>query len=200
MRNAAFYVGFLLWTGAASAEIDGLREPADFAGIADATERSVAIFEEMSKVITHPRCINCHPIEGGPRQGDDMRPHVPPIPRWDEGGFGPPGLHCTACHGEEAVAFVGDSGSIPGHGHWHLPPVSMGWIGMTRGEICAQIKDPERNGGRSLEDIHHHHLTDALVLNSWRTHGVGRTPLPGNPEVFAELTRAWIDTGAACPD
>jgi hypothetical protein len=135
MRNAAFYVGFLLWTGAASAEIDGLREPADFAGIADATERSVAIFEEMSKVITHPRCINCHPIEGGPRQGDDMRPHVPP-----------------------------------------------------------------RNGGRSLEDIHHHHLTDALVLNSWRTHGVGRTPLPGNPEVFAELTRAWIDTGAACPD
>ncbi|MEY8837886.1 Isoquinoline 1-oxidoreductase subunit, partial [Cribrihabitans sp. XS_ASV171] len=29
--------------------------------------------------------------------------------------------------------------------------------------------------------------------------GTGREPAPGSQEVFGELTRAWIDTGAACP-
>jgi hypothetical protein len=32
----------------------------------------------------------------------------------------------------------------------------MGWEGKTLGEICAQIKDPARNGGRSVADIVHH--------------------------------------------
>jgi len=176
-----------------------LRGPEAFTSIEEKTERSKALFEEMAKVITHPRCMNCHPVGNLPSQGDEMRPHNPPVVRWGEGGFGPPGLHCTSCHGAENVEFAGDEGSIPGHEPWHLPPVSMGWVGLSVGEICAQIKDPERNGDRTLADIEEHNATDGLVGWAWNP-GKGRTPAPGSQEVFGQLTTSWIETGAACPE
>ena len=39
----------------------------------------------------------------------------------------------------------------------------MAWQGKTVGEICRQIKDPERNGGRSLELLQEHAANDDLV-------------------------------------
>jgi hypothetical protein len=39
--------------------------------------------------------------------------------------------------------------------------------GKTLAEICAQIKDPARNGGRSLEELVHHIGTDTLVGWAW---------------------------------
>ena len=174
-----------------------LRGPGDFSGIADETERSVALFEEMGKVLTHPRCLNCHPVNGGPTQGDDMQPHEPPVVR-GVADFGAPGMNCATCHSAENVGFVGSPGSIPGHEPWALAPLSMGWVGLSLGEICAQIKDPERNGGKDLEALHEHNAEDGLVGWGWEP-GEGRTPAPGSQELFGELTRAWIDTGSACP-
>jgi len=46
--------------------------------------------------------------------------------------------------------------SIPGHPRWGLAPIEMAWEGKTIGEVCRQIKDPQRNGGRSLELLHEH--------------------------------------------
>jgi hypothetical protein len=54
----------------------------------------------------------------------------------------------------------------------------MAWEGKTLGQICAQIKDPARNGGRSLEDIVHHVGADHLVGWAWSP-GAGRSPAPG---------------------
>ena len=34
-------------------------------------QRSVALFAELGKVLTHPRCVNCHPAGDRPRQGDE---------------------------------------------------------------------------------------------------------------------------------
>ena len=184
---------------ATQAVAEDLRAPADFDSIESEAGRSQALFEEMAKVITHPRCMNCHPVDDRPRQGDDMRPHMPPVVRWDEAGFGPPGLHCTACHGAGNVEFVGGDGSIPGHQPWHLPPVSMGWIGLSVPEICAQLKDPARNGDRTLAELAEHNATDGLVGWGWHP-GKGRTPAPGSQELFGELTEAWIETGAVCPE
>lgn len=176
----------------------GLIGPADFDGIADERERSIALFDEMSKVIEHPRCMNCHPREGGPRQGDDMAVHQPPVVR-GAGGLGAPGMRCSTCHGTQNVAYASaESGSIPGHEPWLLAPESMGWIGASRGEICAQLKDPARNGGKSLEQLHEHNAKDGLVGWGWSP-GDGRAPAPGSQQLFGELTRAWIDTGAHCP-
>lgn len=183
---------------AAPATAQDLQGPEAFESIEDETARSQALFEEMAKVITHPRCMNCHPVGDRPFQGDDMRPHMPPVVRWDESGFGPPGLHCTSCHGSENVEFVGNEGGIPGHQPWHLPPTSMGWVGLSVGEICAQLKDPERNGDRSLAEIEEHNAEDGLVGWAWHP-GKGRTPAPGTQAMFGDLTRAWIETGAACP-
>ena len=39
--------------------------------------------------------------------------------------------------------------SIPGHPRWQLAPREMAWEGKTLGEICEQLKDPERNRHRT---------------------------------------------------
>lgn len=177
--------------------VKGLRTVASFEAIGDETQRSVALFEEVAKVLQHPRCLNCHPVDDAPRQ-NDLAMHQPPVVRHDESGFGAPGMRCTACHGAENVAYVAGDGSIPGHEPWHLAPKSMGWIGLSAGEICEQIKDPERNGGRTLAQIHEHNAEDGLVGWGWEP-GEGREPAPGTQALFGELTQAWIDTGAHCP-
>ncbi len=54
----------------------------------------------------------------------------------------------------------------------------MTWEGKTLGEICNQIKDPSRNGGRSLGDLVHHIGMHTLVGRAWAP-GFGRHLAPG---------------------
>ncbi len=75
----------------------------------------------------------------------------------------------------------------------------MGWVGLSVAEICAQLKDPERNGDLTLAEIEVHNATDGLVGWAWNP-GKGRTPAPGSQEEFGALTKAWIETGAVCPN
>jgi hypothetical protein len=175
-----------------------LRDAASFEGITDPAARSKALFEEAARVLTHPRCMNCHPATRHPTQGDDMHAHIP-LMNAGESGFGPDGMACTTCHGAENRTIIGSRiKSIPGAEPWLLAPASMAWQGFSVGEICAQVKDPERNGDRSLEDIVHHLSEDHLVAWAWRP-GDGRTPAPGSQEAFGELVAAWVATGAECP-
>ena len=62
-----------------------------FAGIKNGEERSLALFQEVGKVIQSPRCMNCHPATDRPTQTDKMRPHIPLVVR-GEGGVGEPGV------------------------------------------------------------------------------------------------------------
>jgi hypothetical protein len=64
--------------------------------------------------------------------------------------------------------------------------------------ICEQIKDPARNGSRTLGQLHEHMAEDGLVGWGWQP-GTGRTPAPGSQKELGELVQAWIDTGAHCP-
>jgi hypothetical protein len=142
-----------------------LRPPSDFDFIADFQARSRALFAEAAKVIMSPRCVNCHPASDRPTQGNDMHLHFPPVARGDDGG-GVPGNTCTACHMErnvdlwpgQRVSFE----SIPGHPRWGLAPIEMAWEGKSMSEICQQLKDPQRNGGRSLALLHDHLATTIL--------------------------------------
>ncbi|WP_368911016.1 Isoquinoline 1-oxidoreductase subunit [Taklimakanibacter deserti] len=177
---------------------DALKSPADFDAIADTAARSSALFTEAAKVITDPRCMNCHPATRSPTQGDDMHAHMPPMMA-GESGKGGAGLNCHACHRFGNTALAGSRvGSVPGAEHWLLAPASMAWQGLTLGEICRQLKDPTRNGGRSLADIHKHVSTDHLVGWAWHP-GEGRRPAPGTQDIFGALIKAWITTGAECP-
>jgi hypothetical protein len=180
---------------------DELRKPSAFSGILDTQARSRALFTEAAKVIMHPRCVNCHPASDRPTQGDDMHPHSPSTARGIDGG-GVPGNTCGACHSDRNLdIFPGQQTSfrsIPGHSRWHLAPEEMAWEGKSIGDICRQIKDPQRNGGRNLELLHEHLAHDDLVAWGWNP-GPGRDPVPGTQELLGELIRAWIDSGATCP-
>lgn len=191
-------IAALLSAGAVQAEtVNGLRTVEEFDSIADDAKRSVALFEEMFVVIESPRCLNCHPVNNIPLQGDMMQPHQPPVVR-GVGDFGATGMRCSTCHGSENVSFTTGKGSIPGHEPWQLAPIEMGWVGLTAAQVCEQLKDPERNGDRTLAELHEHNAEDGLVGWGWEP-GEGRTPAPGSQEIFGQLTQAWIETGAACP-
>ena len=176
-----------------------LRPLASFSGISDQAERSRALFNEIAKVVTHPRCMNCHPAGNHPLQGDDRHEHLPPVPRGDA-GLGVAGLNCATCHTERNFTLVGAATykSIPGHPRWQLAPIEMAWEGKSVSQICQQLKDPARNGGRTLALLHEHFAKDDLVAWGWAP-GEGREPAPGNQQQLGELAQAWIDNGAQCP-
>lgn len=190
---AAALAAAVLLPGPASRGGGALRPPAAFEEMADRADRARALFTEAGKVLTHPRCINCHPAGDSPLQGEDGRRHEPPVAR-GTGGLGAVGMQCATCHLERNF----DPGRVPGAPTWHLAPRRMAWEGLTLGELCAQLKDPARNGGRDLEAIAHHMEEDALVGWGWEP-GEGREPAPGSQERFGELIRAWVDSGAECP-
>ena len=137
-------VALIIGTPATNADqSDSLASPESFASIADTAARSAAIFTELGKVLTHPRCLNCHPAGDRPHQGDMARLHQPPVERGAD-GHGLPAMRCPICHLQANF----DPAGTPGNPIWHLAPREMGWEGKTLGEICAQIKDPARNGNR----------------------------------------------------
>jgi hypothetical protein len=169
-----------------------LRPAASFESIPDQNARSRALFSEISKVLMNPRCMNCHPAGDRPTQGNDLHPHEPPVFR--AAGF------CQTCHTDRNYTLQERASykSIPGHPRWDVAPLEMAWQGKSASEICQQLTDPQRNGGRSLELLHEHLAEDDLVGWGWHP-GEGRDPAPGSQQQLGELVRYWIDTGAACP-
>jgi len=170
-----------------------LASPESFASIKDPQKRSAAYFAELGKVLTHQRCINCHPSGDVPHQGDSKRLHQPPVSRGPD-GHGTETMRCNTCHGNAAF----EQGRIPGHPKWQLAPIEMAWEGKTIPQICEQIKDPKRNGNRSVKDLIEHIGDDTLVGWAWHP-GYGRTPAPGTQKQAKALVEAWANTGAACP-
>lgn len=174
------------------AELDRLRRVADFDEITDMTARSVALFEEAARVIEHPRCMNCHPRTDRPTQTEAMRPHTPWVTRGADGG-GATTLRCSTCHQAENF----EASGVPGNPKWRLAPIEMAWQGQTLGNICRQLLDPARSH-MTREELLHHMAEDELVGWAWHP-GANRKPAPGTQEAFGSLIKAWLDTGAACP-
>jgi hypothetical protein len=170
-----------------------LRGPEAFDGIADAADRSRALFLEASRVMLHPRCKNCHPAGDSPLQGDEGIVHDPPVARGPD-DTGVPALRCDSCHQDKNLELA----RVPGAPSWHLAPRSMAWVDRSPGAICAALKDPVRNGKRTLEAIVDHAAHDTLVAWGWAP-GHGRTPAPGTQARFGALVDAWVKTGAECP-
>jgi hypothetical protein len=126
------FVAVLVLPGSVLAANAVLDSPADrlasvesFSSISDTAARSAAIFTELGKVLTNPRCLNCHPAGDRPHQGDTSRLHQPPVERGVD-GFGLPALRCPICH--QSANF--DPAGVPGNPVWHLPRVK--WDGRAR--------------------------------------------------------------------
>jgi hypothetical protein len=171
-----------------------LKPVSAFDNIGDSDRRAVALFQEAGKVIQSPRCMNCHPATERPTQTDHFRPHEPLVVRGDDGTGAQGGLNCTTCHHDANF----DPAGVPGNPKWHLAPAEMAWQGRTLGQICAQIKDPSRNGDKDMPALIEHMSDDTLVGWAW-TPGAGRTPAPGTQKAFGELIKAWVAAGASCP-
>jgi len=170
-----------------------LRPVATFAAIAEPAQRSQALFGEISRVLLHPRCLNCHVAGDTPAQGAVLALHEPPVTRGPE-DRGVVGMECTTCHQDRNL----ELSRVPGAPDWRLPPRNMAWVGKTAPEICAQLKDPARNGQRGLAAIVEHSHEDPFVAWGWHP-GFDRETPPGSQEEFAQLVEAWVASGAECP-
>lgn len=160
--------------------------------------KSRAAFNEAVKVFFSARCANCHPGGDAPTQGDTMTPHSMEVKRGPEGrGIGE--QKCTTCHQD---INLDDDNLPPGVPNWHMPSEAnkMAFQGVTAGQLCRNLKDPLKNGGRkSAKDAVHHIATDPLVLWAWSP-GNGRTTPPMSHADFMKKMNEWVDSGAACPE
>jgi hypothetical protein len=178
----------------AKRESPALRSVAELSSTDDAAAKSLAAFTEASKVILHPRCVNCHPPDDRPRQRDLHEIHDPPALRGPS-DRGIVGMECATCHQDANV----EATRVPGAPKWHLAPLEMVWLGRSAAQICNQLKDPKRNGGKTLEQIVEHSAHDELVGWAWHP-GADREPAPGTQARFGELMAAWANNGAVCPE
>jgi hypothetical protein len=170
-----------------------LLSPGDFDAILDPAARSRALFAEASRVLFNPRCANCHPDGDAPTQRDGFERHDPPVVRGDR-DQGIPGLMCTSCHQDANAPLA----RVPGAPKWQLAPREMAWQNRSAHEVCAQLKDPERNGHRPLGAVVDHVAHDALIGWAWSP-GADRAPPPGSQAAVGALMAAWVATGAECP-
>ncbi|MEM8897119.1 MAG: hypothetical protein AAGC85_03405 [Bacteroidota bacterium] len=161
-------------------------------------EVSSEAFDQMMAVVTHKRCMNCHPAGDRPRQGEDSHIHNFEVQRGED-GHGTLALRCETCHQTENNALAG----VPGAPHWHLAPRSMGWEGLSKKDIARAIINRSKNGGRSLSEIERHMTEDPLVL--WvfepgvNNEGIPREKPPIDKETYIAAVKQWVKEGAVIP-
>jgi hypothetical protein len=154
-------------------------------------------FGKVYSVLMSPRCMNCHPAGDAPLQTDQSKPHAFNISRASVEA----GLDCSTCHQDRNADEIGAPGGPPGAPNWHLPEKEMPLIfeGRTPAQLCAQLKDPEQNGHKTLDQLLHHVGHDPLVLWGWNPGGK-RTKPPLAHDAFVAEFKTWVESGGACPE
>src|ERR1700719_5434510 len=100
------------------------------------TNDSHAAFLQVYRVLTSPRCQNCHPVGDAPLQGDDGHVHLQNVKRGAD-GHGVTAMRCDTCHQTANVAGVH---MHPGNTRWSLPSPQrkMVTVGRSPAELCKQ--------------------------------------------------------------
>lgn len=160
----------------------------------------------IEEVVSHPRCANCHvgpdnvPMWSGP-SFDETRPHGMNI-NAGESRIGAESLMCSTCHMTSSAP--NDTPHAPPHVAlpWQLAPVDFVWFGKSGSELCSQLKDPERNGGRDAAGLIDHLKEDASHLGfvqwGWNPGGT-REPVPGTLDEHIQDIALWGAAGQPCP-
>lgn len=171
---------------------EALAEPKELKSI---EEESEIAFNTMMDVLTHQRCINCHPNDNVPKQGEDQHPHRFGITRVNSMNA----TNCNTCH----QASNNDYSGVPGAPEWSLAPDKMRWEGLSRIEIARSMMNPENNGGRTPEDVMHHLTEHELVLWAWEpgidAEGNPREKPPVPVDEYIAAVKKWIELGAVIP-
>lgn len=167
-------------------------------------------FDRIYEVVAHPRCSNCHvgadntPMWSGPSFGG-ARPHGMNI-NAGESRIGAETIPCATCHTTLSEDRA-DANSVPHAAPrvalpWQLAPVEFEWFAKTPAEICAQLSDPDRNGGRDFIALAEHLAFDAghggFVKWGWNP-GAGREPVPYTLQDHINDVLQWGTAGQPCP-
>jgi hypothetical protein len=156
-------------------------------------EASLAAWDRVVTVLQHPRCSNCHqPVQL--LQGDNGHRHTPRVVRGSD-GRGVPGMRCVSCHSEQGN---NETSRVPGAMEWKMPPRERAWAAMSVGQMCRTLKDPAKNGRRSLQGIIKHLQDDPLTHWAWDP-GRTRESISMPHHVFIDFVEEWVRTGAHCP-
>lgn len=159
-------------------------------------------WSRIYEVTSHPRCSNCHtgpsdrPMWSGANYGPKPRVHAMNI-RAGQSRIGAETLPCATCHGVQ-------NGDVP-HSPpgtpvgWMLAPVEAHWFGQSSNTICQQLRDPERNGGRTLNEVAQHLGHDLILRWAWAP-GPGREPAPYSLQEHVDDLLVWGVAGAPCPE
>ncbi len=165
-----------------------------------AQDQGLQFWSKIYDVVSHPRCANCHvgpdnvPMWSGSSYGSKARPHGMNV-NAGVSRIGNEYIVCSTCH---ALHNSQLPHGPPGAHIWLLPPSTMQWFGKSNAEICAQIKDPARNGERTIAEIAEHIAHEELVHWGWDP-GPGREPAPYSAAELVEFVKQWDAAGAPCP-
>ena len=163
-------------------------------------EQGLISWQRIYEVASHPRCANCHvgdspyPMWSGPSYGSARR-HGMNI-NAGVSRIGAESLLCSTCHT--------NSNSDEAHGApgvqspWRLAPIEAAWFGKNSSEICHQLRDPQRNGNRTFEDIATHLGHDVILHWAWRPGG-DREPAPYSLSEHVADILTWGEAGMPCP-
>ena len=183
------------------AEVD--LTPPTSATAAEGLEAWGRIFE----VTSHPRCANCHtgesdrPMWSGPSYGK-TRPHRMNI-RAGESRIGAEFISCQTCHTTKDTDW--ENANTTPHAaprvamFWQLAPVEADWFGRSSVEICEQLRDPERNGGRDTMALAEHLDHDLILHWAWNPGG-NREPAPYSLQEHVNDILVWGVAGMPCPE
>ncbi len=176
------------------------------------TEGSVSVetgldaWSRVYEVTSHPRCANCHtgpsdrPMWSGPSYGE-TRQHGMNI-QAGESRIGAETLQCSTCHTTKRKDWDNANGTPHAAPRvamgWQLAPVEADWFGRSTEEICAQLRDPDRNGGRTLIDLAEHLNHDLILHWAWSPGG-GREPAPYSLQEHVNDILDWGVAGMPCP-
>lgn len=161
----------------------------------------LAAWGRIYDVTSHPRCSNCHvgaanrPMWSGPAYGK-TRPHGMNINAGDS-RIGAETILCSACHVERTGLNDVPHAAPRVAAAWQLAPVEAEWFGKTSDEVCAQLRDPDRNGGRDALDLASHLDHDVILHWAW-TPGGGREPAPYSLQAHVDDVLAWGAAGFPC--
>lgn len=174
-------------------------------GEATLTEGNAA-WERIFEVVTHPRCINCHvgPDNIPLQQLAPDQPSQPHIMAVNAGPsrIGAEGLSCKTCHTTSTRPNTVPNAAPHTGMDWKLAPVEFQWVEKTSDEICAQMRDPARNGGRDAESLIEHITHDAEVIGfiTWGFNpGARREAAPGGMQAHLMDMAVWTAAGMPCP-
>lgn len=164
-------------------------------------EAALEAWSRIYEVASHPRCSNCHvgadnrPMWSGPSYGR-TRPHGMNINAGDS-RIGAEFIACSTCHVTTARGNDAANHAPRVAMEWQLAPVEAEWFGKSSEDVCNQLRDPERNGGRTYLDLASHLDHDLILHWAWNPGG-NREPAPYSLQEHVNDVLAWGVAGMPC--